>query len=139
VEEIMAPNFPTEEWIKGLGQKLNQDQQYGHIAQNWEGDLVIVIDPMPMSGPLILYFDLWHGKCREAKFIQTLEGMSPAFILTASYENITKILTGDLNPMQAMMIRKLHVQGSMSYMMRNVPTVLDFVRCARETTSDIVL
>jgi hypothetical protein len=37
--------------------------------------------------------------------------------------------------MQAMITRKLRVQGSMAYMMRNVPVVLDFVRCAREITN----
>jgi len=36
-----------------------------------------------------------------------------------------------------MMTRRLHVQGSMAYMMRNVPVVLDFVRCAREVTTEI--
>jgi hypothetical protein len=30
------------------------------------------------------------------------------------------------------------VKGSMAYMMRNVPTVLDFVRCAREVTTEIL-
>jgi putative sterol carrier protein len=36
--------------------------------------------------------------------------------------------------MQAMLTRKLSVQGNMGLMMRNVPTVLDFVRCAQEVT-----
>ena len=43
-----------------------------------------------------------------------------------------------LDPMQAMMTRKLNVQGSMAMMMRNVPVVLDFVRCAREVTSRVL-
>jgi hypothetical protein len=33
-----------------------------------------------------------------------------------------------------MLTRKLKVQGNMAVMMRSVPTVLDFVRCAREVT-----
>jgi hypothetical protein len=37
-----------------------------------------------------------------------------------------------------MMTNKLKVQGSLGYMMRNVPTVLDFVRCAREVTTEIL-
>jgi hypothetical protein len=37
-----------------------------------------------------------------------------------------------------MMTSKLKVRGSMGYMMRNVPTVLDFVRCANEATSQIL-
>jgi hypothetical protein len=30
------------------------------------------------------------------------------------------------------------VKGNMGYMMRNVPTVLDFVRCAQEVTTEIL-
>jgi hypothetical protein len=37
--------------------------------------------------------------------------------------------------MTAMMTNKLRVRGNMGYMMRNVPTVLDFVRCAGENTT----
>jgi len=58
--------------------------------------------------------------------------------LTANYNNITAILTGKLDPKTAMMTNKLKVKGSLGYMMRNVPTVLDFVRCAREVTTEIL-
>jgi hypothetical protein len=30
------------------------------------------------------------------------------------------------------------VKGDMSMMMRNVPTVLNFVRCAKEITTDVI-
>jgi putative sterol carrier protein len=58
--------------------------------------------------------------------------------LSASYNNITAILTRKLNPMTAMMTSKLKVKGSLGYMMRNVPTVLDFVRVAQEATTEIL-
>jgi putative sterol carrier protein len=63
---------------------------------------------------------------------------NPTFTLTATYNNITSILTGKLNPMTAMMTSKLKVKGSLGYMMRNVPTVLDFVRVAQEVTTEIL-
>jgi putative sterol carrier protein len=62
----------------------------------------------------------------------------PTFTLNASYNNITAVLSGKMNPMTAMMTMKLKVQGSMGYMMRNVPTVLDFVRVAQEVTKEIL-
>jgi putative sterol carrier protein len=63
---------------------------------------------------------------------------NPTFTLTAAYNDITAILLGKLNPMTAMMTSKLKVKGSMGYMMRNVPTVLDFVRVAQEVTTEIL-
>jgi len=138
-EEHMPVIFPSIEWLEGLSKKLNSDAKYAHIARNWEGDMAVVIEP---SGPLaerqLYYLDLWHGKCRRTEVLKDLSTVQPKYILTATYDNISRIMKGELDPMQAMMTRKLQVQGSMTYMMRNVPTVLDFVRCAREVTTEIL-
>lgn len=135
----MAAIFPSSEWLQILSDKLNSDERYAQIAKNWEGDMCVVITP---SGPLIkqqfYYFDLWHGKCRKTEILNDLSIIQPKFVLTATYDNISHIMKGELDPMQAMLTRKLQVQGSMAYMMRNVPTVLDFVRCAREVTTEIL-
>ena len=136
----MAAIFPSEDWLKGLEEKLNSDPRYHEIAKNWEGDLFFFIEPEGnLKDRLTFYLDLWHGTCRKVDYQPAAESYpSPTFTLTATYNNITSILTGKLNPMTAMMTSKLKVKGSMGYMMRNVPTVLDFVRCAQEVTTEIL-
>jgi putative sterol carrier protein len=135
----MSPIFPSPEWLQALYDKLNSDERYAHVARNWEGDMGVVVEPSgPLTERLVYYLDLWHGKCRKAEAMKELSGLKPLFVLTATYENISRIMKGELDPMQAMMTRKLQVQGSMAYMMRNVPTVLDFVRCCREVTGEII-
>ena len=135
----MAAIFPSPEWLQILSDKINSDERYAQIARNWEGDMCVVIEP---SGPLTekqhYYLDLWHGKCRKVEILKDMCSVQPKFILTATYDNISRIMKGQLDPMTAMMTRKLQVQGSMAYMMRNVPSVLDFVRCAREVTTEIL-
>jgi len=136
----MTAVFPSEEWLKGLEAKLNSDSRYGEIARNWEGDLFFFIEPAgSLKEVLTFYLDLWHGKCRGVEYkADPFKYPHPTFTLTATYDHITEILTGKLNPMTAMMTMKLKVKGSMGYMMRNVPTVLDFVRCAQEVTKEIL-
>lgn len=136
----MSAIFPSEEWLKGLETKLNSDEKYKGIAKDWEGDLFFNIEPEGnLKERLTFYLDLWHGTCRKADYKPESSAYpKPAFTLTASYDNITAVLTGKLNPMTAMMTMKLKVSGSMGYMMRNVPTVLDFVRCAQEVTKEIL-
>jgi putative sterol carrier protein len=136
----MSAIFPSEEWLKGLEAKLNSDPRYGEIAKNWEGDLFFFIEPDGnLTERLTFYLDLWHGICRKVDYKPSTESYpNPSFTLTASYKDITSILTGKLNPMTAMMTSKLKVKGSMGYMMRNVPTVLDFVRIAQEVTTEIL-
>jgi putative sterol carrier protein len=58
--------------------------------------------------------------------------------LRSQYANFASIVLGRMDPMTAMLTSKLKVDGSLGYMMRNVPTVLDFVRCAREITTDVL-
>ena len=136
----MTAIFPSEEWLKGLETRLNTDERYSEIAKNWEGDLFFQIEPEGnLKEQLTFYIDLWHGKCRKVEYKPQADAHpTPTFTLTASYNNITAVLTGKLNPMTAMMTSKLKVKGSMGYMMRNVPTVLDFVRVANEATEDIL-
>lgn len=135
----MTSIFPSEEWLKQLETKLNSDQRYAEIARNWEGDLFFLIEPDGnLQEQLTLYLDLWHGTCRSVEYNpHPAAHPNPAFALTSTYRNVTAVLSGNLNPVTAMMTSKLKVKGSMGYMLRNVPTVLDFVRCAREVTAEI--
>ena len=136
----MSAIFPSEEWLKGLEEKLNSDLKYNEIAKNWEGDMLVLIEPEGnLKERLTFYLDLYHGTCRKTVYNPAADSYpNPTFTLSASYNNITAIMTGKLNPMTAMMTTKLKVKGSMGYMMRNVPTVLDFVRCAQEVTKEIL-
>jgi len=135
----MSSVFPTPEWLKDLENKLNSDAHYEQVAQKWEGDMYFIIEPDGnLKEQIIFYLDLWHGKCRSTEVVKEAKAHSPAFVLQAGYVNFAKVLKGELDPMQAMLTRKLGVKGNMAVMMRNVPTVLDFVRCAREVTASIV-
>jgi putative sterol carrier protein len=135
----MPIKFPSPEWLQALYEKLNSDEKYSHIARTWEGDMVVIIEPSgPVTEKQFYYLDLWHGTCRKTEILKEMPSATPKFVLTATYDNISRIMKGELDPMQAMMTRKLQVHGSMAYMMRNIPTVLEFVRCARDVTTEIL-
>jgi putative sterol carrier protein len=131
--------FPQPEWVQALMEKLNTDEKYGHVARNWEGDMTFQIEPGGrLTMPVALYLDLWHGKCRDGYMLD--EGVMVKSVLTLKgpYENYVRLLKGEVDPMQALLTRKIGVQGNMAILMRNVPTVLDFVRCCREITDSFV-
>jgi putative sterol carrier protein len=135
----MTTIFPSPEWLQTLSDKLNSDESYAQIAKNWEGDMCVVIEPGgPLTERQYYYLDLWHGKCRKTEILKDLATNQPKYVLTATYDNICRIMKGNLDPMQAMMTRKLQVHGNLAYMMRNVPVVLEFVRCCRDVTTEIL-
>lgn len=128
--------FPSEAWISELKDKLNTDPKYAQVARNWEGDLLVQVEPGgAVTERITYYLDLWHGKCRDAYTLDAAVEKKAAFVLKAPYGNYMQVIKGDLDPMQAMLTRKLSVQGNMATLMRNIPTVLDFVRCCREITN----
>ncbi len=134
----MSVKFPEPEWVDAMVEKLNTDEKYAQVASNWEGDFIYDIEADDMLPERVrIYMDLWHGKCRQAYILEPSSDQGSAFVLQAPYKDFIRVLKGELHPMQAMMTRKLKVKGSMAYMMRNVPTVLEFVRCAQEVTSNI--
>ena len=135
----MAGEFPSDEWLKDFINYLNNDEEYAKVAKNWEGDLIFDIQPEgALKENKRVYLDLWHGKCRGGYMVPEDEEKTAKFVLKAPYGNFVKVLKGELDPMQAMMSRKLAVKGNMTYMMRNVPTVLKFVRCAQESTGSVL-
>ena len=127
--------FPSSDWVQAIKEKLNTDEKYAQIARNWEGDMVFVIEPGgAVTQRTRWYFDLWHGKCRDVTVLGENEEKKATFTLHGPYENYVRLLKSEIDPMQALLTRKIGVQGNMAILMRSVPTVLDFVRCCREVT-----
>ncbi len=134
----MGIPFPSNEWTQAFKDKLNGNPTYAEVAKNWEGDMAFQIewpDGRPASQ---LYMDLWHGQCRDAYEVTPDKTINPAFRLTAPVANFVKVITGELDPMQAMVTGKLKVQGNMVMMMKNIPTVLEFVRTAKQVDTEFL-
>jgi putative sterol carrier protein len=135
----MSAIFPSFDWLVSLKEKLNSDEKYKQIASKWEGDIIFLITPGgALKEEIIYYVNLWHGECPGVAELNAVDEKEAVFILQAGYDNIVRILKGELNPMVAMMTRKLNVKGNLGYMLKNVPTVLYFVRCCQEVTDQIV-
>lgn len=141
----MGYRFPSEEHLMALMEVLNNDERYAEVAKKWEGDILVLVEPDETSGedaqPMQMYLDLWHGKCRDAYVVEPTSDKNPevTFRLSAPRANFLKIFTGELDPIQAMMTRRLVVRGNMAYMLRNIPVVLDFIRCIRKIEIDLGL
>ena len=133
----MAISFPSDPWVKALQDRLNNSASYAETARNWEGDILFQLDwPDARRPPTLLYLDLWHGKCRAAYEVSGPHALEPAFRLSAPVANWISVLKGQWEPIQAMMTGKIKVQGNMVMMVKNIPTVLEFLRNCQQVETE---
>jgi putative sterol carrier protein len=123
-------HFPSEEWIKALGDQLNASAAYAEAAKNWEGDLLFVIESdMSPAQTAYLYLDPYHGKCREAKALPGLDGQQAAYVFNAPFAIWRRTIEAKLDPIQAMMTRQIKVKGDLMKIMRSPKTVKEMLVC----------
>jgi putative sterol carrier protein len=120
--------FPTEAWFQALVSLINTSDEYREAAADWEGDIAFLVEAEPDRGlPADVWglLDLWHGACRGGGVIEADRGREAAYILRAPYSRWREVVTGELDPIKAMMQGKLKVQG-------DLPTIVRQVRAANE-------
>ena len=120
--------FPTQEWFRAFVDLINASPEYREAAADWEGDIAFLIEAEPDRGlPADVWglLDLWHGECRGGGLIDAERGRGAAYLLRAPYSRWKEVVTGELDPIKAMMQGKLKVQG-------DLPAIVRQVRAANE-------
>lgn len=132
----MAYKFPSDEWVKALMEDLNKSEAYAEAAKNWEGDFYFVVEPGgALEKTVLLYMDLWHGKCREAFEVTDESVKSPVFRMSAPVATWKKVLTKQLNPIQGLVTGQLKLKGNMAMVMKSVKAAQELVEsCTRVPT-----
>ncbi|MHA1370277.1 MAG: SCP2 sterol-binding domain-containing protein [Promethearchaeota archaeon] len=127
------PIFLSEEWINQYVEKLNSNEAYNQAAKTWEGDFFFVVRDKDNNIIKMGYFDLWHGKCRDAFEVKDFDnpGKDPEFIYDGKLENWKKVLKRELDPIQALMTGKFKLvsksPSGMTKVMRAVKAAQELV------------
>lgn len=128
--------FLNEEWVKRFVEELNKNQIYFEAAKDWEGDFLFIVNKGPkVESEIVVYLDLWHGKCRDYKILPDRNTKKTEFIFEGSYDNWEKLAKGELDPIKAILMRKFKLSGSMSKLMKNVKAASELAKnCTRVPT-----
>jgi len=127
----MAFKFPSPQWTAAFESEINGSDAYANAAKQWEGDILLVIDDSPG-----IYLDLWHGKCRSARFVSDASEVSPEFKIIAPMAKWQNVLAGKLDPVQGMVTRQLKLEGNLVKIMKNVKAAQELVRCATKVPTE---
>ena len=128
--------FFSEEWVKRFVEELNKNQSYFEAAKDWEGDFLFIINAgQKVKSEIVIYLDLWHGKCRDYKVLPDRGAKKAEFIFEGSYDNWEKLAKGQLDPIKALLMRKFKLSGSMTKIMKNVKAASELAKnCSRVPT-----
>jgi putative sterol carrier protein len=133
----MALKFPSGEWGKAFADELNASEAYERSAKDWEGDFIFVIEPdKAYSETAYLFVGLYHGKCTDAAMIASEDEREAQFIIRAPFTNWRKVIEGKLDPISAIMVRKLKLKGDMMKVMRYPKAAKELVNCVSRVPTD---
>lgn len=129
--------FGSEEWVKALQEAINASETYAEAAKTWEGDFYFIVEPGgPIEKEMIMYMDLWHGKCREAAVYEDRSAKTPAFVISAPLSVWRKVIDKKLDPIQGMMTRQMKIQGDMVKIMKAVKAAKELVECTTRVPTE---
>ncbi|NOX60598.1 MAG: hypothetical protein GXP42_01415 [Chloroflexi bacterium] len=127
----MAYLFPSPEWVEAFKDALNASEPYKKSAAKWEGDFYFIVSPgKGLEQPVKFYLDLWHGECREAYVVEGDDDKNPEFVIEGTIDVYRQIFDHKLDPIRALVSRKLKLKGNLGKIMRSVKATLDLVNAA---------
>ena len=129
--------FGTEEWLTAYMKNLNSNQAYAEAAKNWEGDFVFIVrKDGALDHDIFLWVDLWHGKARDGKVLNSAEEVDSAFTYEGSYSNYVKLVEGTLDPIKGLVTGKFKLKGDIAKVMRAVKAAQELVRTITLTETE---
>jgi putative sterol carrier protein len=127
----MSYLFPSSEWVTAFKDAVNTSEAYKVSAEKWEGDFYFIVSAgKGLPEPVKFYLDLWHGECREAYIVDGDDDKNPEFVIEGTIDTFKQVFDKKLDPIRALVSRKLKLKGNLGKIMRSVKATLDLVNAA---------
>jgi putative sterol carrier protein len=114
----------SEQWAQAFAEEINTNEAHRQAAMGWEWPLILQMKNGDNEKSVFL--DLQNGECKFAKVADQNDSDAAEFIISASSDSWQKILNKELDPMLAVMTKKLELKKG------NVGTLLKYVEAAKE-------
>ncbi len=137
--------FGSREWFEEFVRVLNSDEEYAKAAKNWEDPLILVVTDLPKpvrehfgTERVVVWMDLYHGKCRSFEFLNAPEEKPAPIIISGTYENMKKVAQGRLSPTMAVMTGQLRVKGDVGKLLSNAAASSAFVNALKKVPTEFI-
>ncbi len=108
--------FPSEAWCREAVALAEGDPEAESASAGWVGDVCVVMLPEPPHLPegFAVYVKPEGGKVVDLRVLDDLdeaEELGAAYLAVASFKVWKALLQGQLDPVEAVLRRQVHVQG----------------------------
>jgi putative sterol carrier protein len=109
--------FPSLEWCQAVVAAIHADPQSAVAGKGWKGDLAAVALPEgPLREPFLVYARSAEGRVlelRELEDLDEVDEIEPAYFAKAGYQTWKKLIAGELDPIEALMQRRIELRGDL--------------------------
>lgn len=141
----MSYVFGSKEWLDYFAKILNEDESYNRAAKDWEDAITLIVTDLPPKvkdyfkrEQVIIWFDLWHGKCRNVEILNDPSEKSSGITLTGSYATFKRIALGNLSPTIAIMTGQLKAKGNVMRLITNAGASAAFVNAIKKVPTQFI-
>jgi len=126
--------FATDEWAQAFRAEIEGSAAYRKAGAGWKhGPIAFVVRAAPQVGvpdSIALWLDLEAGRCRSARLVPMSEAARAPFCVEGAYADWKAVVRRQLDPVKAIVTRRLALRGSMFTLLRYVPAAMELVGCA---------
>jgi len=129
---VTHPRPFTQLWADALRNVINADQAYRAAATNWTWPVALVLEAAPELGyfdETAVEFDLDRGTCTAVRVVAPSTVTAP-YVLRAPYAIWKRIVRGTMDPVMAVALRRVSLQGSLSSLLLHARAAKALVACA---------
>jgi putative sterol carrier protein len=124
----MSVRYPSDAWIKELDRICNEDPEFKATAGSFSGKFIFQIEKEPgkLEENAFLSVKVKDGITSDARALASLDELPDAdYIVTGKYSAWKDVVQGKLEPLRAIMTRKLKlIKGSQLKILKEVKLTL---------------
>jgi putative sterol carrier protein len=130
----MAFTFPSPEWASEFKKQVAASAAYRQAAATWTfGPVALVAKADPAIGLAAdtgVWLDIDRGDCRDVRIVDAAEAAKAPFCITGEYARWKAVIRKELDPIKAMMQKKLELKGQMTTIVKYVNASKELVEAA---------
>lgn len=119
------PIFPSTEWCEDAVRLLNSDPETADAGRDWTADFGAIVDAEPgkLAKAFCVHVVPKGGRVEKIKVLadpDDLDEIEPAYLARAPYSVWKGLLRGTLDPVEAVLKRRIVVEGDLQPLMERM-------------------